>query len=626
MTASSQPISPSSPIMASSPLVSRVVDKRRKLHQSGSKWQWSLANLAGAFLAFVEARLWHFLVSGASGWRSFFTGIEFSLVTIFLLNFMLDAVNHFFPYFNIKSLLFGSPDMDSTDVVLTKKQMNLFGIDQSDYGFKLADPKKASQTEGHAHGFGPPLDGSFIAPSPSYNPKSSSFTSMDSSSWHYQATQPVSSPEVSPKPVESYRPKFNSSFSEIKSEKSLQLFLREYDDWERSYGNISNVSMQAEGADASQSSLNVSGWRTPSQQPQQQPPRQDFSPFLRKMAYQVSSPLPEIQSDPSPRNQAEKLPKSPADVAAHDSVCARLNVGHFEVVDYLEKLRLWISQTVLKRIVDEIDQTNRLLVKHGMSDERIGLIGIEKLKKVALMPHILHHVPSMDAMVPFLDFHPNQEYLVQRYRELSSGGAMSDFRWNSGGKFKGSEWNDKLPTDAELVMSCLSAYLDTRLPRNFVSDDGKPFTGVYYLKYAGPENGKLKTTDSANKKTPESLISKLSPEVQALLALSPKKPAEKSESTETQQENPPPDHQTRGCTIVQCSQKPPSYELHLISDKTSKSKGDKVKINVGPGRNNLFYTLLLFLYHVKNEEHGTLGRIHFGTSGVNLLRVIGCND
>ena len=68
------------------------------------------------------------------------------------------------------------------------------------------------------------------------------------------------------------------------------------------------------------------------------------------------------------------------------------------------------------------------------------------------------------------------------YRELSDGGAMSDFRWNSGGKFNGSEWSgDKLPTDAELVMNCLSAYLDARLVTHLsVGTPSKPFTGTYY--------------------------------------------------------------------------------------------------------------------------------------------------
>lgn len=40
------------------------------------------------------------------------------------------------------------------------------------------------------------------------------------------------------------------------------------------------------------------------------------------------------------------------------------------------------------------------------------------------------------------------------------------------------------------------------------------------------------------------------------------------------------------------------------------------------GRNNLFHTLLLFLYIAKTRDHGMLGRVNLGTSGINVLWVI----
>ena len=45
-------------------------------------------------------------------------------------------------------------------------------------------------------------------------------------------------------------------------------------------------------------------------------------------------------------------------------------------------------------------------------------------------------------------------------------------------------------------------------------------------------------------------------------------------------------------------------------------------ISVQQGRNNLFHTLLLFLHLVNTKEHGMLGRVNLGPSGVNLLWVI----
>lgn len=66
-----------------------------------------------------------------------------------------------------------------------------------------------------------------------------------------------------------------------------------------------------------------------------------------------------------------------------------MGVDPITLVTWMEKLRMWISQTVLARLVDEIKKTNESLVKHGMSDERIGTIGLDKLRKVAAMPHII---------------------------------------------------------------------------------------------------------------------------------------------------------------------------------------------------------------------------------------------
>ena len=67
-------------------------------------------------------------------------------------------------------------------------------------------------------------------------------------------------------------------------------------------------------------------------------------------------------------------------------------VGPLKVVDYLQNLRMWISQTVLKRLVQEIEETNSKLIKLGMSDERIGKTDVEKLRRVAVQHHILLQV------------------------------------------------------------------------------------------------------------------------------------------------------------------------------------------------------------------------------------------
>lgn len=40
------------------------------------------------------------------------------------------------------------------------------------------------------------------------------------------------------------------------------------------------------------------------------------------------------------------------------------------------------------------------------------------------------------------------------------------------------------------------------------------------------------------------------------------------------------------------------------------------------GRNNFFYTVLLFLHHIKTTENGLLESVNLGKSGVNMLWII----
>ena len=85
---------------------------------------------------------------------------------------------------------------------------------------------------------------------------------------------------------------------------------------------------------------------------------------------------------------------------------------------------------------------------------------------------------------------------------------------------------------------------------------------------------------------------------------------------------------------MQTGQKPPHFVVQLNSNNTtsttasssSNSANASVKdaetLEVGQGRNNLFHVLLLFLHLIKTKEQGMLGRINFGSSGINVLWVL----
>ncbi|KAG8537636.1 hypothetical protein GDO81_024177, partial [Engystomops pustulosus] len=65
--------------------------------------------------------------------------------------------------------------------------------------------------------------------------------------------------------------------------------------------------------------------------------------------------------------------------------------------------------------------------------------------------------------------------------------------------------------------------------------------------------------------------------------------------------------------IHQSNINPPHYELVY----------QKHIYNLPKGRNNLFHTLLMFLYIIKTKESGMLGRVNLGLSGVNILWIFG---
>ena len=407
---------------------------------------------------------------------------------------------------------------------------------------------------------------------------------------------------------------------------------------------------------------------------------QDFSPILKKMSYQVSTAMPEndiimkqntteamdqtqavstspqgsnsmISSVTSPTSfspaasagmisggahkQSIGSPNYAANKSSTDSICRSLGIDSIQLVSWMENLRMWISQTILERIVKEIKETNELLIQHGMAEEQIGKISIDKLRKVASLPHILERVPSLDALLPFLEITNQQEYLVKRLKELSEGGAMSDYKWNGGGRYKGVVWSDKLPTDAEIVMNCVAAYLDGRMPKHYhytSNVDGKPFSGIYFLKTLNSDLQKNGSNDKTEKLS-DPKAQKMS-FFATLLASTKSSNVPVTKEADIANASSTPSQQHKNFVIVQIAQKPPHYVLQLNSRNNSSNSiaaasssanvsiKDGETLDVGQGRNNLFHVLLLFLHLIKTKEQGMLGRINFGSSGINVLWVL----
>ena len=225
----------------------------------------------------------------------------------------------------------------------------------------------------------------------------------------------------------------------------------------------------------------------------------DYSPVLKNLSYSLSTPMPGGSGSATGKDGEEK---SKASRSAKESICYRVGIDPLELVSWMQNLRMWISQTVLVRLVKEIETTNKQLSKLGMNDILIGEAGLEKVKRCSQLAQVVHHIPHLHNLVPFLEITPHQDYLVNRIKELATGGAMSEFRqghwicyvwhtvcdhlcycrWNGGGRFKGTDWNEKLPTDSEIVMHCVACYFDSRLPPAKGVVDGRTFSSLYFFK------------------------------------------------------------------------------------------------------------------------------------------------
>ncbi|XP_076152873.1 transmembrane protein 209 isoform X1 [Alosa pseudoharengus] len=280
----------------------------------------------------------------------------------------------------------------------------------------------------------------------------------------------------------------------------------------------------------------------------------DYAQSLRKFQYQLAC-----------RSQAPSAHKDETDLGskqAAEEVWARITTSRL-VVDSIDtwtaKLRNWINDTILVPLVKEIDSINSQLRRMGCPELQVGETSISSLKQAAVTK--ASAIPTLNAIVQYLDVSPNQEYLVERIRELAHSGCMSSFRWNGGGDVKNRKWDTDLPTDSVVLMHVLCTYLDSRLPPHPKYPDGKTFTSQHFSQ-------------------------------------TPDKPDVTNENL---------------FCIHHSSINPPHYQLIYQGHVYSLPKG----------RNNLFHTVLMFLFIIKTKESGMLGRVNLGLSGVNILWIFG---
>lgn len=235
--------------------------------------------------------------------------------------------------------------------------------------------------------------------------------------------------------------------------------------------------------------------------------------------------------------------------------------------NYVANMKMWIHRTILTTLVNAIDETDKAFEQRGFTDMKIGHCGIERLKKIATTNHcLLQSIPTLPKLIPFLELTTNQEFLVQRLRELAKGSCLANYKFSTGSYDTiSSQLNDHTPNDSGIIFHIFCTYLDSQLQP--VPDIPRPF----YSRYV--------TIGDSKKTNAEHLV---------------------KEATRNKAK----------CAILCSNQFTPKF--NFITDKVHGSSHD---------RNNLFYVLIQFLFHLK-QDGNVLENVSLGKSGLNLINVI----
>jgi len=229
-------------------------------------------------------------------------------------------------------------------------------------------------------------------------------------------------------------------------------------------------------------------------------------------------------------------PRSPSSMEAEE-VLQSLGIEN-EIYEWGTNMRAW-----LKRRLQRVQQMVRQVTLCRQSGN------------TNVPTDVVAYVSSLQSRFP----ESCQEYVMERVQELGRDDTRSsDWKWDSGGSFRGKAWTSELPTDAELLMQIFCVEMDSKIR----DVSCKEFTRKYYVEGRFEKKIYRPITVGIN-----------------------------------QRKN------TKGITHFDI--------IHL----------DEVK-KVAEGRNNVYNALVLFVYLVKKEMNGCLEQISLGNSEINLLSVI----
>lgn len=531
-----------------------------------------------------------------SSGKIWYAGLVVCIISVFILVKLLLA--YALSYFNL------------APIEVTDKQRSLLSIGETDPGFKSTTPVKASSTpvvnknvslsslfNATLRSPGPVLPGSPLTPPGSVTPvnmsagswgnfsaqsspmnashvsspggnfsmSSSNSGSVSADSWAFHCNQSsimdgsynaMTSPHKNVFSPSQLSESFSCRSSPaalsparrsppIKDQEELQEYMQQYQEREKRRHIMS--------ASSSSTNMNTSLWGYGTNPHSQMA---DYVHLLRKNVFQTATK----DADPTADANSSKNDDSKASAllsSTSSKIWGKRNVTNEHLFQFTENLRVWMSANILVPLVKNIEECNRLL-RASAPEIQIGSVGVDKLKKAA---HNITGVKNLGEVFPFLDLTIHQDYLIHRLKELSKGGAISAYRWNSGSSsFNGKPWKEEYPTDTAILLHLFVMYMDQKIPPDIQQQDGRMFSNVYLVK--APEK--------------------------------PTKPTDKP--------------------ILHLSEiNPPHLKVVLPSDE---------ECDVGSGRNNFIHSLLLFIHHVTHQQHSRIANINLTLSGVNLAWVV----
>ncbi|XP_058950289.2 transmembrane protein 209-like isoform X2 [Pocillopora verrucosa] len=448
-------------LKSESPIIERSYQRKQMTKRSHAAFTWVFVNVILAAIFFTE------LVFGSVA--------EYFEFEHPLVWFVVCGLAIWFTFCFIVDLYhYMRPVLGQNSVVLSLDQRKLLGIQPTDSGFKLAPPESPTS---HGSAVSPSIIPSTSSPAmimtttitrtpprphgtpPRSNSSSPRSPIMGTPSFYNET---VSSPDTRSRHSSPGRSPFPSS-DHMTDLNSLEQYLREQQQEE---GRLHRVA----SSDALTPGRGQSFWSGY---------RHDFTPPLS--VYRIARRSPDLSSSRDDDDAGYNSTKA-------DEIWTQYAVTRTDLDHWIENCRKWLCQTILCRLVEQIEAVNETLCRIGCSELQVGTISLSAARQVAVTK--ADQAPTLRAIIPYLEASNNQEYLVKRLSELAQGGCMGLYRWNCGGQYRGKSWEQDLLADSQLLLHMFCTYMDSRLPADPTFPDGRTFTGLHFLKTPDKPNAR----------------------------------------------------------------------------------------------------------------------------------------